>query len=95
MRMKVRRASSRREVMICKPLLLVGADLAESEVTAVTRYVFGQTRDFAARGSAQGTQVSAANARLGLSIPLHIAAAKALEGLSKPTAPPPPSPASK
>ena len=65
-------------------LLLVGADLAESEVAAITRYVFGQTRDFAARGSAQGTQVSAANARLGLSIPLHIAAAKALEGLSKP-----------
>ena len=76
-------------------LLLVGADLAESEVAAITRYVFGQTRDFAARGSAQGTQVSAANARLGLPIPLHIAAAKALEGLSKPTAPPPPSPASK
>ena len=67
-------------------LLLVGADLAESEVAAVTRYVFGQTRDFAARGSAQGTQVSAANARIGLSIPLHIAAAKALEGLSKPAA---------
>ena len=76
-------------------LLLVGADLAESEVAAITRYVFGQTRDFAARGSAQGTQVSAANARLGLPIPLHIAAAKALEGLSKPTAPPPAPPATK
>jgi len=76
-------------------LLLVGADLAETEVAAITRYVFGQTRDFAARGSAQGTQVSAANARVGLSIPMHIGAAKALEGLSKPTAPPPPSPASK
>jgi TRAP transporter TAXI family solute receptor len=76
-------------------LLLVGADLAQTEVAAITRYVFGQTRDFAARGSAQGTQVSAANARVGLSIPMHIGAAKALEGLSKPTAPPPPSPASK
>ena len=76
-------------------LLLVGADLAETEVAAVTRYVFGQARDFAAHGSAQGTQVSAANARLGLPIPLHIAAAKALEGLSKPTAPAPPAPASK
>ena len=76
-------------------LLLVGADLAETEVGAITRYVFGQARDFAARGSAQGTQVSAANARLGLPIPLHIAAAKALEGLSKPTAPPPAAPASK
>ena len=71
-------------------LLLVGADLAESEVGAITRYIFGPGRDFAARGSAQGTQVSAANARVGLSIPLHIAAAKALDGLSKPTASPPP-----
>jgi TRAP transporter TAXI family solute receptor len=76
-------------------LLLAAADLAESEVSAVTRYVFGQNRDFAARGSAQGTQVSAANAKVGLSIPLHIAAAKALDGLSKPTASPPPAPASK
>ena len=74
-------------------LLLVAADLAESEVGAVTRYVFGQARDFAARGSAQGTQVSAANARIGLSIPLHIAAAKALDGLAKPTASPPAPPA--
>jgi TRAP transporter TAXI family solute receptor len=72
-------------------LLLVGADLAESEVAAATRYVFGQARDFAARGSVQGTRVSAANARLGLSIPLHIAAAKALAGLSKPAQATPPS----
>ncbi|HKO67557.1 MAG TPA: TAXI family TRAP transporter solute-binding subunit [Burkholderiaceae bacterium] len=76
-------------------LLLVSSDLAESEVGAITRYVFGPARDFASRGSAQGTQVSAANARLGLPIPLHIAAAKALEGLSQPTAPPPASPAKK
>jgi len=76
-------------------LLLVAADLAESEVGALTRYVFGQNRDFAARGSAQGTQVSAANARVGLSVPLHIAAAKALDGLAKPTASPLPAPASK
>ena len=74
-------------------LLLAAADLAESEVSAVTRYVFGQARDFAARGSTQGTQVSAANARVGLQIPLHIAAAKALDGLAKPTASPPASPA--
>jgi TRAP transporter TAXI family solute receptor len=72
-------------------LLLVGSDLAETEVAAITRYVFGQTRDFAARGSAQGTQVSAANARLGLSIPLHTAAAKMLDGLSKPAKATPPS----
>ena len=76
-------------------LLLVSADLAETEVGAITRYVFGSGRDFAARGSAQGTQVSAANARNGLSIPLHIAAAKALDGLAKPAAPPTADPAKK
>ena len=76
-------------------LLLAGADLAETEVAAVTRYVYGQARDFAARGSAQGTQVSVANARIGVPIPLHIAATRTLDELSKPTAPPPPSPAKK
>ena len=75
-------------------LLLVGADLAETEVAAITRYVYAQARDFAARGSAQGTQVSAANARLGVPIPVHIAAAKTLDELSKPAkATPPPAPA--
>ncbi|HET9402960.1 MAG TPA: TAXI family TRAP transporter solute-binding subunit, partial [Burkholderiales bacterium] len=63
-------------------ILLAGSDLSDTEVGALTRYVFGERRDFAARGSAQGTQVSAANARLGLSVPLHVAAAKALAGLA-------------
>ena len=76
-------------------LLLAGADLAETEVAAITRYVFGQARDFAARGSAQGTQVSVANARLHVPIPLHIAAARALDEMSKPAAPPPASPTGK
>jgi TRAP transporter TAXI family solute receptor len=67
-------------------LLLVGSDLAESEVGAITRYVFGEQRDFAALGSIQGARVSAAQAQTGLSIPMHIAAAKALEGLAKPRA---------
>jgi TRAP transporter TAXI family solute receptor len=63
-------------------LLLAGADLSETEVGTLTRFVFEKGRDFAARGSAQGTQVSAATARQGLSIPLHIAAAKMLEALA-------------
>jgi TRAP transporter TAXI family solute receptor len=63
-------------------LLLVGTDLSETEVGHITRFVFEKGRDFAARGSAQGAQVSAANARQGLSVPLHIAAAKALDGLA-------------
>ena len=62
-------------------LLLAGVDLSETEVGALTRFVFEKGRDFAARGSAQGVQVAPSNARLGLSVPLHIAAAKALEAL--------------
>jgi len=62
-------------------LLLTGTGLSEIEVGALTRYVYGKGRDFAARGSAQGVQVSPANARQGLSVPMHNAAAKALEGL--------------
>jgi len=68
-------------------LLLVGSDLTESEVGSITRYVYGKGQDFAARGSAQGTQVAAASARLGLSIPLHIAAARVLDSLTSKPAP--------
>ncbi len=60
-------------------LLIAGADLSDPEVGTLTRLVFGKGRDFAARGSAQGTQVSAATARQDLSIPLHVAAGKALD----------------
>jgi hypothetical protein len=56
-------------------------------VGALTSFVFRKGRDFAARGSAQGLQVSAATARQGLTVPLHIAAARALA----PSTPPAPS----
>ena len=59
-------------------LLLAGGDLSESEVTRLTRLVFERGRDFAARGSAQGTQVSLATARQGLTVPLHAAAEKVI-----------------
>jgi TRAP transporter TAXI family solute receptor len=62
-------------------LLLAGADLSETEVAGVTRLVFEKGRDLAARGSAQGAQVSAATARHGLSIPMHVAAAKAFDAI--------------
>jgi TRAP transporter TAXI family solute receptor len=62
-------------------LLVVGSDLTDSEVAGVTRYIYEKGRDLAARGSAQGAQVSAATARHGLPIPMHPAAAKALEAL--------------
>jgi TRAP transporter TAXI family solute receptor len=78
-------------------LLLAASDLSDTEVAAMTRSVFGESRDFASRGSAQGTQVSAANARLGLSVPMHVAAVKTLEQLApaKPKAPAPAAPAKK
>jgi TRAP transporter TAXI family solute receptor len=63
-------------------LLLAGAELSESEVGALTRFVFAQGRDFAAQGSAQGTQVSAATARQGVTVPLRGAAEKSLEAMA-------------
>ena len=63
-------------------LLLVGTGLSEAEVSGITRFVFQEGRDLAVRGSAQGAQISAANARHGLSVPLHHAAAKALDAIA-------------
>jgi TRAP transporter TAXI family solute receptor len=69
-------------------LLLAGAELSATEVDALTRLVFEKGQDFAARGSAQGTQVSVGTARTGLSVPLHVAAARALDAIAsgKPSA---------
>jgi TRAP transporter TAXI family solute receptor len=64
-------------------LLLVGPELSETEVAELTRAVFEPGRDFAARGSAQGTQISARTARAGLPVPLHHAAARALEAFAR------------
>lgn len=74
-------------------LLLVDADLSDSEVNALTRFVYQRGRDFAARGSAQGLQVSMATARQGLTVPLHAAAARVLAGGTAPAAPAAPVPA--
>jgi TRAP transporter TAXI family solute receptor len=62
-------------------VLLVGTDLSDAEVSALTSFVYRKGRDFAARGSAQGLQVSAATARQGLTVPLHIAAERVLASL--------------
>lgn len=59
-------------------VLLVGTDLSEAEVSSLTSFVFRKGRDFAARGSAQGLQVSTATARQGLTLPLHSAAERVL-----------------
>jgi len=63
-------------------LLLVSADLSDTEVGFVTRSVFEKGHDLVARGSTQGTQVSAATARQGLSVPMHVSAAKALDAIA-------------
>jgi len=77
-------SSQKQEVpTIATAALLLGAnDLSEAEVDTITRFVFEKGRDFNARGSAQGTQVSPASARQGLSIPQHSAAAKALDAMA-------------
>jgi TRAP transporter TAXI family solute receptor len=63
-------------------LLIGGGDLSETEITAITRFVYQGGRDFVARGSAQGVQVTPTNARLGLSVPLHTAAGRALDSMA-------------
>lgn len=68
-------------------VLMAGSELSDAEVANLTRFVYRQGRDFAARGSAQGLQVSAANARAGLTVPMHMAAERALSSPAAPSAP--------
>jgi TRAP transporter TAXI family solute receptor len=77
-------ATQRQEVrtVATAAVLLVGSDLSDTEVGAIARFIYEKGRDFAARGSAQGTQVSVASARLGLPVPMNAAANKALEALA-------------
>lgn len=64
-------------------ILAVGTDLTDAEVAQVTRLVYARGADLVARGSAQGAQVSAANARQGIGVPLHPAAIRVLDELAK------------
>jgi TRAP transporter TAXI family solute receptor len=59
-------------------LMLVADDLSDAEVGKLARFVYDKGGDFAAHGSAQGLQVSAANAQQGLTVPLHVVAARTL-----------------
>ncbi|WP_454737530.1 TAXI family TRAP transporter solute-binding subunit [Cupriavidus necator] len=63
-------------------ILVTGPDLSDTEVAELTRLVYAHGRDFVARGSAQGGQISAATAREGLVIPQHLAAAKVLDAMA-------------
>lgn len=63
-------------------LLLTDATLSDAEIDALTRRVFASGRDYPGLGSAQGARISPATSAMGLSVPLHPAAARALEDLA-------------
>lgn len=65
-------------------LLLVGSELSDAEVGTITRLVYQRGQDLAARGSAQALQVGAATAQQGLTVPMHVAAAKTLQAPASP-----------
>jgi TRAP transporter TAXI family solute receptor len=59
-------------------VLLVDPSLTIDEVAAITRDVYAGGRDLASRGSAQGAQIAAQRATLGLTVPQHAGARDAL-----------------
>jgi len=64
-------------------ILLAGATMTDAEVAQFTRSIYARGQDLVARGSAQGAQLSPANARLGLAVPLHTASARVLDELDQ------------
>jgi len=63
-------------------LLLIDTVLSDAEVDELTRRVFESGRDYPGLGSAQGARISPSTSAVGLSIPLHPAASRALEDLN-------------
>jgi len=63
-------------------ILLARGELSAAEIASITRGVFGAGRDLTALGSAQGAQVSVANATLALPVPQHEAALRVLTELA-------------
>lgn len=64
-------------------LLLSTTELTRGEAVGVVDAVYRHGRDILARGSAQAAQVSVANARRGVSVPVHDGAEEALVALEK------------
>lgn len=62
-------------------LLLTTANLTRDEALMVVRAVYQTGQDLLAAGSTQGAQVSVANARRGLTVPLHDGAEEGLAAL--------------
>lgn len=67
-------------------LLLTTSDLTRDEAVELVNRVYKNGYDLLAFGSAQGAQVSAASARMGVTIPLHEGADEALGLLDGPAA---------
>jgi len=63
-------------------LLLTDTAFSDAEITSLTRSVFAKGRDYSALGSSQGAQISLATSRVGMSVPMHPAAAKALDDMA-------------
>lgn len=66
-------------------LMLTTTDLTRDEALVVVRTVYQAGQDLLAAGSTQGSQVSAATARLGLSVPLHDGAEEGIAQLEHAT----------
>ncbi|RAP60596.1 TRAP ABC transporter substrate-binding protein [Achromobacter sp. HZ01] len=64
-------------------LLLTTADLTRDEALVIVRAVYSTGQDLLAAGSTQGSQVSIATARRGLTVPLHDGAQEGLTELEK------------
>lgn len=62
-------------------LLVTTADLTRDEAAHVVNVVYRKGQDMLAAGSAQGAQVSPANALVGLSVPMHDGALEAFQKL--------------
>jgi TRAP transporter TAXI family solute receptor len=66
-------------------VLFVGSDLTEPEVADISYAIYSSGQDLVARGSVQGAQISAKRAMLGLAVPQHIGAGRAIEKLMLPS----------
>ncbi|HLU77048.1 MAG TPA: TAXI family TRAP transporter solute-binding subunit [Burkholderiales bacterium] len=62
-------------------ILVTGTEMTDAEIAGITRMVYARGQDLVARGSAQGAQLSAANAHLGLAVPMHTAAEEVIAEL--------------
>lgn len=63
-------------------LLLTTSDLTRDEAAQIVRVVFQAGQDLLGAGSVQGSQVSIANARRGMTVPMHDGATEALDALN-------------